>query len=37
MGRVGIMAVKAPSFVDPNPRAAVSNKLARVQLSESMP
>lgn len=37
MGRHGIIAVKAPTFVGPNPMAAVSSKLARVQLRESIP
>jgi hypothetical protein len=37
MGRTGISAVKAPILVEPYPTAAVSNRLASVQLRESMP
>jgi len=37
MGRVGIKAVNAPTGVGPKAMAAVSSKLARVQLSESIP
>ena len=37
MGRTGIRAVKTPLGVHPRPIAAVSHRLARVQLSESMP
>jgi hypothetical protein len=37
MRRVGSRAVKAPILVDPNPRAAVWNRLASVQFKESIP
>jgi hypothetical protein len=37
MGRHGISAVKAPVFEAPNIMAAVSRRLARVQLRESIP
>lgn len=37
IGKVGIRAVKTPLGEDPNPIAATSHKLARVQFNESMP
>jgi len=37
MGRHGMRAVKIPAFDVPSPIAAVSHKLASVQLSESIP
>jgi len=37
MGRHGINAVKAPVRVGPYPIAAVSRRLPRVQLRESIP
>jgi hypothetical protein len=37
MGSTGISAVKAPILVEPYPTAAVSKRLASVQLRESMP
>lgn len=37
MGRTGTRAVKAPILVEPYPTAAVSRRLASVQLRESMP
>lgn len=37
MGSTGTSAVKAPILVEPYPRAAVSKRLARVQLRESIP
>ena len=37
MGSTGTRAVKAPILVEPYPTAAVSKRLASVQLRESMP
>src|SRR4051794_4353365 len=37
MGRIGISAVKTPVLEDPKPMQATVPRLARVQLSESMP
>lgn len=37
MGRQGTRAVKAPVLVGPRPIAAVSQRDARVQFSESIP
>lgn len=37
MARQGQRAVKMPAFDVPKPMAAVSSKLARVQLRESIP
>lgn len=37
IARHGTSAVNAPVFVGPTPMAAVSHRLASVQLRESMP
>ncbi len=37
IGKQGTNAVKIPAFEVPSPIAAVSSRLASVQLSESMP